>query len=440
MSTQQSTQEFKNENLTVILSKEPGSKAKLDVTVTPRATNAAYLTAIKNVSKEVTLPGFRKGKAPDTLILQHYKKQVDSEWHDTLLNTGFREACDLVQLFPLNQKVIKNPQITHINRETGSQFSIEFEAAPTVPSIDFKELTINTVEKIAIAPEKITEAIDEVRMQHATWEEISDRIIQEGDFVDLDIDSLDNPGQNICSDTRFEVKKGKLGTWLHTLLMGKNVNDTFEGTSEEECDDDQQCNDPSHHHDHFVPTHCQVKIKSIKKCILPEVDDEFAKKVGAENTDQFKERITKTLDKQAEEMVNLKLGEQIDNILAEKYTFDIPASIINPEKQSRIAHRITHLKEEELTEERKKEIEDSVSKEIERDYRLYFLIQKVAEDHKLDVSSDEIMQEFMIQAYMSNGQGIIQPQMDPKEIQQRLYAYLLTKKAKSLLIKEAVKA
>ena len=101
MSVQQT--EFKNDNVQVIVSRSKGSRVKLEINVSPLATQAAYKQAIKAVGKEISRPGFRKGKAPDNYILQNYKGHVESEWNNILLNTSFQEALDLTKIYPFSK-------------------------------------------------------------------------------------------------------------------------------------------------------------------------------------------------------------------------------------------------------------------------------------------------------------------------------------------------
>jgi trigger factor len=84
--------QFQNENMTVDLKRDPGCLIRLDISLSPLATQAAYQKALKTVNKEVSIPGFRKGKAPQTLILKNYSQHVDREWRELLLNTAFGEA------------------------------------------------------------------------------------------------------------------------------------------------------------------------------------------------------------------------------------------------------------------------------------------------------------------------------------------------------------
>ena len=351
MSVQQN--EYKNDNLHVSVSREPGSKIKLEIKVTPLATQAAYKKALKNINKEVTMPGFRKGKAPESYILENYKNHVDQEWNDLLLNTAFQEALDLVKIFPFGKNSVQRPHIKEVSLDKGSSFSIEYEAEPVVPEIKLDDLTIKKVEKMAITPERIQDVLTQIQLSNAQWENVSDQLIVEGDFVDLDIDNLDE-GFEICRGSRFAVEKGKMGTWLVNLLLGKKVNDVVEGTSELDHAHAESCNDPTHDHSHddeFKATKCRVTIKSHQKAILPAVDDALAAKVGAPNVEELNKRILQSLEKSSEDLVLESQRRQIEDALVKKYRFDIPSSLTKEDKKNRITHALSHLNPEGMTQE-----------------------------------------------------------------------------------------
>ncbi len=440
MSAQQN--EFKNDNLSVSASREPGSVVKLQISVSPSATEAAYKKAIKNINKEVSLPGFRKGKAPDNYVVQNYKKHVDQEWNDILINTAFQEALDLVKIFPFGKNSVRSPQIKEVSLEKGANFVIEYEAEPDVPSINIDELTIHKVEKQPITPERIQEVKTQIQLSNAQWNDIADLPIEEGDFVDLDIHNVDEDFE-ICKNSRFSVEKGKMGAWLVNLLIGKKVNDVVEGTSELDHAHDETCNDPTHDHSHahdFKATKCRVTINGHQKAVLPPLDDALATKVGAPNLEELNKRIIQSLEKSSEDAAREGLRHQIEDALIEKYQFDIPLSLIKEDRKNRISHALSHVEKNSMSKEdyekRSKEITDKVSQDLLNAYRLFFITSKVAKDNQLDVSQEEIMQEFMKQM-MSQDTSIINQNMDPQEIRSRLYSFLITQKAKDFLIDKA---
>lgn len=435
--------EFKNQNISVVVEKAPGSKAKLHIKVSPEAVKVAYGMAIKNINKEVSLPGFRKGKAPDHLIIQKFEKHVNDEWHNILLNTSFSEALVLSGMTPLSERAVGKPQIKSLSKE-GAEFTIDFEAFPEIPAINPKDISLKKITPATASDEDVEDRIYDLRLNKAEWETITDRGIQEGDFADLDIDSLEEEGFNICKDQGFLISKGKIGDWLYKLLIGKNTHDVVEGVSEkEEC---KSCHDHTHdHHVHdnepeFKPTRCKVTIKAIKKPNLPELNEEFAKKIGAENIDLLKERVKGSLNNELKEKAQQQQRREVEKKLAEKYAFDIPHSLIKAQLNSAVEHRIALLEQKSGGKEKpnRKEIEEEIRKELEDAYRLYFICEKIAKDNNIEVSQDEIMQEFMVQAYMTRqGEGYIDPQMNAEEIRSRVHSHLLNKKAKDYIVEHA---
>lgn len=446
MSNSSNQTEFKNEHLTVQLSREPGSIAKLHISVSPTATKAAYEKAVKSVNKEVTLPGFRKGKAPRDLVVQMYGKHVENEQREIVVNTSFTEALDLLKMRPFTNESIKVTSFKSMSNDKGSDFSIQFESYPDVPAIDPKALHLNQVQPDQISDEQVKNSVQELRLWHAEWIEVSDRPVKENDYIDLDIDLLEDPERNLCKDTRFEVKDKKMGTWMRKLVVGKNVGDTVEGMSEKEGSDDEckGCDDPTHHHtQEFKPTKCRITIKSIKEPKLPEIDDAFAAKVGLKQANELEGKVKEDLERQAKDRAQNAMRGQLEKALNEQYPFEIPESIISNEIEYRLQAKMDELIEDgesnESVEARKSEIEKQVAEEAKQAYRVFFLLSKVISEQKLNVAQDEIMREYVKQMYMPAGESFISQKMEPEEIQRRLSSYILNRKAKDFLIEQATK-
>lgn len=425
-----SKQEFKNDHLTIAMEKEPGCTVKLDITISPEATQASYRKAIKSVNKEVSLPGFRKGKAPDAIIEQNYAKYVDQEWRDLLVKTAFKEALDLTGQYPLNENSVKRPQLKKASNEEGSHVLFEMEVMPDIPEIDLKALILETAPKKEITQEDVDNAIMDLRLHHSDWEEITDRAVKEGDYVELDIDNIDDPENPICKDTQFEVVKDKIGTWLRKLIVGKQIGDVVEGVSKQEGKKKSK---------DFKPTNCRVTIKKIKHPKLPELDDEFSTKLGLTTVDELKVRVEQDLNKQAEEAVRENLRDQAERKIAEMYPFDIPSSIFEGEKKSRLSryHELKQkLSEEEFAKIADRYTEENLNAEVSHSLRLYFLTRALANQHHIDVTQEEIVQEMMQHIYNPNSR-FIDPSMETNEIRSKLYLAVLDRKTKDFIIDHA---
>ena len=100
-------QHFENEFLTIDLVDEPGCVLKLDVIATPKTIAEAHKQAMTAVRKEVSLPGFRKGRVPEGLLNTHFAKAIEQEWKDHTLNISFQKALELTEKKPIKASADK---------------------------------------------------------------------------------------------------------------------------------------------------------------------------------------------------------------------------------------------------------------------------------------------------------------------------------------------
>jgi trigger factor len=434
---------FTNDKINVIVTSS-GCDVKFEITLLPQATQKVYTQAIKIVKKEISLPGFRKGKAPDYLINEHYLSHINTEFRNLVVQEAFDEALKETKIYPLTDKSVKKPQLKNASKDEGALVVIEFECSPQIPTIDTKDVVLKKIEKESVTPEKIEKAIEDIRHHHATTENVTDRPIQEGDFVDLDIDAIDNPAHNICSNTRFHVVKGEMSEWMRKLIIGLSVNDSIEGMSEKELDDHDHVHTEHCKHDHeeFKPTLCRLTVKSINVSTLHPVDEELAKKVGVPSIDVLEERIKANLEKQFEDSVNEDLRQQIENLLLEKYQFAVPSSLIEDQYKTRLTNTIKGLRKQGESEEsiknRIEEIKEEVRQKTSDDLRFFFIARKVASEHDFQVTQAELYKEMSRQMWvLPVEESIIDASMKPEEVQSRLYWLIIGDKAKDYLIQQA---
>lgn len=408
----QETKEFKNDNISVDVYKYPGCQVKLEVEVSPKASNAAYLKAIKAINKQVSMPGFRKGKAPDAVIVQNYSKYVEREWKDILIQTSFQESTKLTAIYPMSEDGIQKPQLKRADREKGSLVIIQFESTPQVPTIDPKKLKVKEVKPKKVTKKQIDSTIEQIRLHHADWKEAGDRKVKNGDYVDLNIENLEKKGDMIAEGIRFQVKKGEMGDWMRKLVVGLKKGESAEGMSER--DEDVKEED-------FIPTNCKITVLSIHEATLPELDDALAKKAGVQNVEDLYQAVEKDLIRQEEEQAQYEMRKQLEDKLIETYQFDVPESLVKSEKQSHSGRG-----------KAPKEIE----KDVDRALRMFFIARKVAADNRIHVSEHEIIREVMHEIY-ARPKG--SPAPGSEEARTRAYIRVLTNKAKDFLLEEMQK-
>lgn len=393
------TNEFKNEKVSIQLTQEPGCLVKLDVAVAPIISSSSYQEAMKRVRKEVSIPGFRKGKAPDSLILSHYAKAVEKEWKDCLLQEAFEESIRLTGSFPLKSaaKGIKSNIKTIGTPNDPAHVQFQYESEPLVPSMDTSEIQLVQENAPAVSEEELADFIDQARLMLATWEDVSDRPAETEDYVRLDIDKVHGDHTHSeFKEKRFKISEKKMSSWLRQLVVGLSVGQTAEGVSapeealENDLDEEVKAA--------FKPTPYRVTLKAIEKPTMPELNDDLAQKFGAANLEDMREKLRHQLLQRAEAQAREKLAKQLEDMLLKKYTFDLPKSQVEAEmkivqdikiKQLRSAGDLT---DQEIAREMPM-IHRKAREETERDLTLFYLLRDYNRQNGISVTQEEMNEE-----------------------------------------------
>jgi trigger factor len=413
----------------VLVTKEPHCRVKFDITVTPQAVAASYHKALKNVNKEVSIPGFRKGRAPDQMILEKYHSTIQKEFVDLVLNTAFNEALQLTHLHPLKEGVSKRPTVHECSREKGAHFVVEFEVRPTVPSVRFEDLQLKKNTAAPLTDRERENSLQQVVLQFATYEPIEDRPVQEDDFVDLSVTLLENPPREIIHNQRGQVNATGLPIWLRHKVIGLQVGESAEGMTEQ----DPSLAEPAAD---FQPLPFRVTVNAILKGDLPPVDDELAKRVGLQSLDELNQKIDERLQNEMQEDAYQANIQSLERLLVEKYAFDLPQSYIDNQTQARFDDYLADPERQAEGQERNlKQVKKALEEISIHQLQLFFLLRKIAADHHIDVTQEDINQELTRQlALLQSGRSQLNITKDKDNLHEQLHHLALERKIKQFLL------
>lgn len=432
------TKTFQNDDFIVEAQEESGCRLVLTITVKPRAAKKAYAQAVKVVNKQISIPGFRKGRAPDATVISRYGTHVEQEWKDFLVQDAYKAGVQLTDIYPMTKESIERPKLERFSLEDGAVVRIAYEYYPRIPTIDFSKLTIPEIEKTPVSEERVLDIVEEVRRSHAEWENVEGRAVQVGDHVDVTIEAIDvDPPKPIVSDRRLEVSDKRMSSWLRKLLVGLLPGQTIEGVSEVDEDADENIKQK------FKPTPLRVTLHSIKQIVLPELTDELAKKSGVDSKEILLEKIRANLEQESEEELKQKQIAALEASLLETYTFDLPASLVEKERRERIKGRIQSLKEEGVSDEeikgRESAIEAEIAEDVDKRLRFYYLNRKIAEQGNISLTNQELNDEVTRQVH--SNPYYYQREMDDektREIISRLASSLLQRKTKEYALSQVL--
>lgn len=420
---------FESEDYIVEVEKKPGCTVDFRIKASPKASEKQYKKAVRLINKEVSISGFRKGKAPEHLIRENYGHHLEKEWRDALLNEAFREAMKLTELHPFRKESVRNAKVENLSKETESEVFLTFEAEPELPELDLSKVKLEESLPEPVEEKHIDQVIEDIRYQNSEWKEAEGRAVQEGDFVDVDIENLDKPGHFLCQDTRIEVKEGKLGKWLHGLLLGMKKSESREATSEQEEGED---------HPDFTPTRCKITVKEIFEAQLPEVDEALAKKVGAETVQQMRDSLKEQLKNSRKEEVQKEMREKLKRAMVEQFPFDIPESLKKAEAQRQLTERTRLLRaqidEGEIPPDKIAALQEQVEQEVSDEIRWQFIIRHVVQENRIEIPKEELVKELMLLQY--ENPAALQQMQDQEAVVSMVNNTVLKRKAADHLLEQ----
>lgn len=435
--SEQQTEHFQNESIQISLTRHPGSVVKLDVTLNPAATKEIHESAVKEIRKEVSIPGFRKGKAPDDVVRKNFASVIEKQFRDLLLQGAFKQALELTKVAPFSRQAVKRSEIKKCSLDEGALCHFMLEIEPTIPKIDPATIETRPEAPRQVEDKHIERGYKELRVGSASWQEVTDRPLEIGDFAEVDIDVIEHPAHNVCTNQLIHVDKDELPKWLYDTLQGMNVDETKEVLAQAEP------NDPRHliTHDENSPSKkCLVVLKKIKVAILPQEDEEFAKKFGASSIEELKQKITERIKNEEEQYAKELSRYNLRRELLQKYPVDLPGSVVEAEVRGRMAFCKSgaDLAKGSLPSDQK---DADLRMQIEAEARgffswMYLLRQYTSQVHE-SITTDELQQEFNNQMQLPRLHRLIYQGLTPEDVRHRLFMLVMMRKCEDHLIQLA---
>jgi trigger factor len=424
---------FNSDNLSVAVTKNPHCQIKFDIKVKPKAIEAAYHKALKNINKEVTIPGFRKGRAPEPMIIERYQSSIQKEFVDIALQTAFNEAIQLTHLHPLKDGKVKRPIVHECSREQGAHFTIEFETRPVIPTVKIEDLQISKIKPASITDQERQNALQNLLLQFATYDPIEDRPVQEDDFINVNLVILEDQPREVVHNQRTQVNATGLPAWLCQKVIGLRTGESAEGMTEQ----DPNLIEPD---PNFKPLPFRVTVNAIWQGHLPAVDEELAKRVGLQSVEELYKKIDERLEQEVQEEAYRAEINALEGQLVEKYPIDLPQSYIDANKEARLTDYLQHLEKQKrnYSQEDYKQIEKSIEQSTIFHLQLFFLLRKIASDYNITIDNQDVSQELTRQlALLPSRQSDIDFTGDRQELQKQLYHLALDRKIKQFLLDHA---
>jgi len=309
--------------LNIDAKKLENSRMELQINVPVDNVEQEYKTVFNKIQSGATIDGFRKGKAPLGLVENRYQELADKEVSENLLKRAFMDAVTEKQLTPIAQ-----PQYEFDRISRGEPFSFKavFEVPPSITLGKYKELHADENSCI-ITEEDVDNEIESIRERDSkVHKKEIDPVIENGDLAKIKVKRIDDVQKDEIDKVDFKeysivVGKSKDESALDKHLAGMNLGEEKE--IEVRYPKGYYIKELSGQKVKYL-----VRIEDVSTIELPELNDEFAKKVQYESMDDFRKKTREYLEKFVSERAMGDAKAQILKNIVENSDFDIPESMI----------------------------------------------------------------------------------------------------------------
>lgn len=372
------------------------NRYQLEIAVEPKEFESAVEKAYKKEAGKITIPGFRKGKAPRAFIEKYYGKEV---FYDSAINSIYPDALDEA-VKEANIEVIDDKidfDIVEVG-ENGLIFKATLTVKPEVKIDNYKGIEVSPV-NVEVTDEDISDEIERVRERNSRLITVEDREAQNGDIAIIDFEGF-------CDGVAFEggkAEKYSLGLGEGQFIAG--FEDQVIGHKPgEEFDivvtfpEEYQAKDLAGKEAVF-----KIKLHEIKKKELPEVDDEFVKDVSEFDTlDQYKESLKNQLTEQFEKKAKDDVENQMIDKLIELVEAEVPEAMYNNKIKEMAREFEYRLKSQGLdinsymkyTGMDSQKFKESFKPQAERQVKLRLALEKIADLENLEATEEDLENEY----------------------------------------------
>jgi trigger factor len=347
-----------------------------------KSLNEAY----HHLVNEVSVPGFRKGKAPRAVLVQHIgKKSLLEEALEHLIPQLYKQAIESQEIEP-----IARPEIEVIQNEP-LVFKATVSLKPEVKLGDYRSIRLEPGPEIKIAKEEVTAAMEEVREKHGAWVPV-ERPVELGDLVTMDIEAnVDGKPWLNHKGILYEVDKDSSspvpGFASHLQGAEKNKEINFSLTIPEDYPVKEMCDKEST----FKFTVTEIKEKQ-----LPEIDDELARNAGYDNLVDMRKKVAADLRTKTEAKNRLELRQKALDALVEISEVNYPPILEDEEITGLLRDEAQRLGFRELGDYLKRsgktveELEQELRPIAKKRLTQGLVLGKLAEEEKIEISSSEV--------------------------------------------------
>ena len=366
-------------------------EVSVDAETFAKAVNKAYKKQVKNIN----VPGFRKGKAPKSIIEKMYGEGV---FYEDAMQDCYPEALDAAtKEAELNVIAVDSLEALDASKD-GFTFKATVITYPVIDINDYKGITV-TKKSTRVTKKLIDEEIEKVRDRNSRMVTIEDGEVVDGDMVVIDFEGMKD-GEPFeggkAENYNLKIGSGNFIPGFEEQIIGHKTGEEF--TISVKFPEDYQAEELKGADAEF-----KINLHEIKRKELPELDDEFVKDVSDKETlDEYKEEVKETVKKRLEEEQKKDIEDQVITKLCDSVEGEIPEQMYDNAVNEMVQEFDMRLRSQGMDFNTYMQymgatpdtIKEMYRPDAERRVKLRLALEKIAEKEGFEITSEELDAEY----------------------------------------------
>jgi trigger factor len=378
------------------------TRREIEVEIPSEEVSRETETLIQRYQKLARIPGFRRGHVPASVVRQRFSQEIQNDVVDALVPRYFRKETERLGLIPISQ-----PRVTdlHVHEGKPLHFKASFEIMPEIKVEGYKELRAEHPE-ISVTDDEVEESLKGLQEQKATFSPVEGRPIQDGDYAQVSLDGTPKDQEAgtkpvHMDDVMVEIGGKNTMPEFTQNLRGANAGEerTFDVLYPEDFSDERLRGKTFSY---------KVKINSIKQKSLPELNDDFATELGEfSSLEDVRKRIREGMENERRQTAEREAKDKLLAELIRRNDFEVPEALVEHQIDVRLERGLRALAAQGLSSEHMKKMDlprlrAGQREQAVQEVKAALLLEKVAEEEKIEVPDEEIDREIESLAKQTN--------------------------------------
>ncbi len=385
----------------------PECTRELVIDVPADEVSRAWSRVAGNYRKYAKIPGFRAGKVPDSVIRRRFGTEIRKEVIDSLLPERFNKGVGELGIRPVGQ-----PQVTELSVEEGAPLHVKavFEFIPSFSVDGYKDVTVPKP-SAEVTEDEFKHEIEHLRDSRAIIEPVEeDRALKDGDWAQISYKGDIQKDAAEAATEGAEEAQPLAGEDTLVEIGGKNTVEAFNNALRGAKPGQELKVEVIYPADYSEAKLAgktvayEVTVKAIKKRLLPELNDDFAKELGHyESYAELEKSMREHLESRKRRSVESETRDQLFAALVAKFNFAVPESLVQEQIDTRLERGLRALAAQGMSAEQMRKLDFQRLRGAQRDsaiaeVKANILLDRIAGEENISVSDDEMEKELQIAA------------------------------------------